>query len=559
MTYRPDQPLVVQSDRTVLLETAHPRFREARNLLATFAELERSPEHIHTWRISPLSLWNSAAAKHAAEGIIALLGDCSKYPLPANVEHEIRHWMARWGALKLVAHEDGYVLESATPGLLREILAAKPVQRYVRETLGRTRVLIDPAFRGHLKMELIRIGWPVEDLAGYRDGAAFTFALRETTRAGNPFGLRGYQAQAVEAFTAGGGPAGGAGVVVLPCGAGKTIIGMAALRDVGRKTLILTTNIVAARQWRDELLDKTTIRTEEIGEYSGEVKEIRPITTATYQILTHRKTKKSAFLHYDLFNAEDWGLIVYDEVHLLPAPVFRMTAELQSRRRLGLTATLVREDGREADVFCLIGPKRFDTPWRELEASGWIAAADCVEFRVDLPIELEERYAVAGDRDKFRIASENPEKEPVIRAILARHAGDHVLVIGQYLEQLGRIAANLGAPLLTGKTPTAERERLYAAFRAGAIPVLVVSRVANFAVDLPDANVAIEVSGLFGSRQEEAQRLGRILRPKAGENKARFYALVTRNTTEEVFAQKRQLFLVEQGYRYEIEVVDAAR
>lgn len=553
MQYRPEQPLVVQSDRTVLLEVSHPRFREARNLLAAFAELERSPEYIHTWRISSLSLWNSAAAGHDAEGIIASLTALSKYPLPSNVEHEIRHWMARWGALKLLPHEDGYCLESPTPTLLREILAFKPVLRYLKGTLGRNRVLVDPAFRGHLKMELIRMGWPIEDLAGYRDGTAFDFTLRDACLSGAPFTLRSYQEQASDAFLAGG----GAGVIVLPCGTGKTIVGLAAMRAVGRKTLILTTNIIAARQWRDELLDKTTVRAEDIGEYSGESKTIRPITVATYQILTHRKTKKSDFLHFDLFNAEDWGLIVYDEVHLLPAPVFRMTAELQSRRRLGLTATLVREDGRETDVFCLIGPKRHDVPWRDLESTGWIASADCVECRVDLPIDLEERYAVAGDRDKFRIASENPEKEALIEAILTRHLDDHVLVIGQYLDQLDRIARRIGAPLLTGKTPIAERERLYAAFRAGTIPVMVVSRVANFAIDLPDASVAIEVSGLFGSRQEEAQRLGRILRPKGGENKAHFYALVTRNTTEEIFAQKRQLFLVEQGYRYEIEVVDA--
>lgn len=557
MEYRPENPLVVQSDRTVLLEVNHPRFAEARNLLCAFAELERSPEHIHTYRISPLSLWNSAAAGHDPAGIIATLKTLSKFPVPANVETEIMNWMARWGALRLHPHEQGYMLESATVALMREITANKAIQKYIREPLSKTQAIVDPAFRGHLKLELIKIGWPVEDLAGYKDGADFKFALRDACASGAPFTIRDYQRHSADAFHAGGGPKGGAGVIVLPCGAGKTIVGIVAMQMIGKKTLVLTTNIVAARQWIAELLDKSTISKDDIGEYSGETKVIKPITIATYQILTHRKSKADRFSHFDLFNAEDWGLIVYDEVHLLPAPVFRVTAELQARRRLGLTATLVREDGKETDVFSLIGPKRFDVPWRDLESSGWIATAECREFRLRLPEDQEEVYAVAGDREKFRIASENEKKEAIIADLVTRHAGDHVLVIGQYLAQLERIAAKLKAPLLTGQTPTAERERLYDDFRSGRVGTLVVSRVANFAIDLPDANVAIEVSGLFGSRQEEAQRLGRILRPKNGDNRAVFYVLVSRNTCEETFAQKRQLFLVEQGYKYEIELIDA--
>lgn len=557
MDYKPENPLVVQSDRTVLLEVNHPRFTEARNLLAAFAELERSPEHIHTYRISPLSLWNSAAAGHDPVAILRDLEALSKFPIPANVSMEITNWMARWGAIRLYPHEDAYRLEVQSPNLMREILANKAVAIYIRETLSKTSVVVDPAFRGHLKMELVRIGWPVEDLAGYRDGEDFAFELRDTARGGVPFTVRDYQVRAADAFHAGGGPKGGAGVIVLPCGAGKTIVGIASMLRVHKKTLILTTNIVAARQWAAELIDKTTVRAEDIGEYSGESKTIRPITIATYQILTHRRKKTEPFAHFGLFNSQDWGLIIYDEVHLLPAPVFRVTAELQARRRLGLTATLVREDGRETEVFSLIGPKRYDVPWRDLEASGWIATATCREFRIALPLDVEDRYAVADDREKFRLASENPAKNLLIHRLLEKHRDDHILVIGQYLDQLGKIAEELKAPLLTGKTPTAERERLYKEFRAGTIPVMVVSRVANFAVDLPDANVAIEVSGLFGSRQEEAQRLGRILRPKEDGNLAHFYVLVSRNTCEEEFAQKRQLFLVEQGYQYEIEIVDS--
>lgn len=558
MEYKPDNPLVVQSDRTILLEVNHPLFHDARNLLATFAEIERSPEHIHTYRISEISLWNAAASGHSGDEIVEKLEALSKFPVPTNVITEINNWMGRWGALQLLKDDEGYFLQAAEPGLMMEVRARKNIAKYLREPLGDKSIRIDPAFRGHLKMELIQIGWPVEDLAGYREGEDFPIALRDKTVGGNDFEIRDYQRKAIEAFHAGGGPRGGAGTIVLPCGAGKTIVAIGVMNKIGKKTLVLTTNIVAARQWRAEVIDKTEIEAKDIGEYSGETKEIKPITIATYQILTHRKNKTADFSHYGIFNSQDWGLIIYDEVHLLPAPVFRLTAELQSRRRLGLTATLIREDGKEREVFSLIGPKRYDVPWRDLESTGWIATAECREIRMRLPDDVASKYAVSSDRERFRIASENPRKNDIIKELLERHKGDHVLIIGQYLEQLGEIAAAIGAPLLTGKTPNKEREALYEGFRNGAIPVLVTSRVANFAVDLPDANVAIEVSGLFGSRQEEAQRLGRVLRPKEGENRAHFYILVTLNSIEERFAQKRQLFLVEQGYQYEIDIRDAA-
>ena len=556
MDYSPDNPLVVQSDRTVLLEVNHEQFHPARNFLAAFAELERSPEHIHTYRISPLSLWNSAAAGHDASEIVNKLEGFSKFPIPNNVQTEIENWMSRWGSLQLIKKGEDYVLISKTPSLMKEIRSRKALKQYLLTAQGECEQVIDPAFRGHLKMELTKIGWPVEDIAGYREGSPWPFELRTTTLSGSPFEVRDYQKRAGDAFHAGGGPNGGAGVIVLPCGAGKTVVAMDCMQRVGKKTLILITNIVAARQWKRELLDKTTLKDEDIGEYSGESKVIKPITLATYQMLTHRKTKTSDFSHFGIFDKEDWGLIVYDEVHLLPAPVFRFTAELQSRRRLGLTATLIREDGKETECFSLIGPKRYDVPWRDLEKSGWIASASCSEIRIKLPDDLENSYAIATDRERFRIASENPSKDDVIKSLLEKHKNDHVLIIGQYIEQLERIAKRFNVPVLTGKTSTKDRTDLYDGFRNGSLPVLVVSRVANFAVDLPDANVAIEVSGLFGSRQEEAQRLGRILRPKEGDNTASFYILVSQNTSEEIFAQKRQLFLVEQGYKYDIELMD---
>lgn len=557
MTFDSQRPLIVQSDRTILLEADNPRYEEARDALVQFAELVKSPEHIHTYRVTPLSLWNAAAAGHTADEIIEALGRLSKYELPPNLVTDIRDYIARYGRLRLRKYTDGHlVLESEDDILITEICHQKPVEPHIEDRLDAHRLLVRARNRGVLKQALIKIGYPVEDLAGYVEGAPLEIRLLETTRSGQPFRLRPYQLQAVASFHAGGSPRGGSGVLVLPCGAGKTMIGMGIMEKVKSQTLIIGTNITAIRQWRQELLDKTTLNDSEIGEYSGEAKEIRPVTLATYQILTYRRSKDEDFVHFDLFNREQWGLIIYDEVHLLPAPVFRAVAEVQAKRRLGLTATLVREDGHEDDVFSLIGPKRYDVPWKVLERQGWIAEAVCHELRLPFASDRERMaYAVGSPRERFRIAAENETKLEITGRLLERHAGDHVLVIGQYLDQLRKIAARVNAPLITGQTSNTERQRLYDAFREGKVRVLVVSKVANFAVDLPEANVAIQVSGTFGSRQEEAQRLGRILRPKRSGSQAHFYSLITRDSREQEFAAKRQLFLTEQGYRYEIEAL----
>lgn len=549
-------PLIVQSDRTLLLETLNPRYPAARDALATFAELVKSPDYIHTYRVTPLSLWNAAAAGHSADEVIGHLQEFAKYPIPENILIQIREDFARYGRLRLEvdAGTGGLRLVASDEMLLREIESQRVAQPFIERRLDDRTLLIKPRARGRIKQSLIKIGYPVEDLAGYTPGAPLAVKVREVTRHGLPFRLRPYQEEAARMFHASGSERGGSGVIVLPCGAGKTIIGIAAMAQLQMQTLVLTTNITALRQWRDELLDKTDLRAEEIGEYSGEKKDIRPVTLTTYQILTHRRRREEEFVHLELFNAQNWGLIIYDEVHLLPAPIFRAVADIQAKRRLGLTATLVREDGKEDDIFSLIGPKRCDVPWKVLEEQGWIAEALCTEIRIPLAEELRLAYATADVKAKFRVASENPRKLPVVDRLLAAHAEDHVLVIGQYLDQLEIIRERTGAPLITGKTPSREREDLYARFKAGEIKVLIVSKVANFSVDLPDANVAIQVSGTFGSRQEEAQRLGRILRPKPGANQARFYSLVTRGTREEDFAMNRQLFLTEQGYRYTIQL-----
>ncbi len=548
--------MIVQSDLTVLVEVNGPKYEEARDELARFAELEKSPEHIHTYRITPLSMWNAAASGLGAPEIHQTLENYSKYDIPQNVSVEISEIISRYGRLELKKDADGLVLSTDEPHLLIEVIRNKAVVGYLKDQIDDTSIRVDPLYRGHLKQALTKIGFPVRDLAGYLPGTPLTLGTRDITLANQPFSFRDYQTEAAKIFYAGGGPEGGSGTIVLPCGAGKTIVGMAVLNQYQCQTLILTTNITASRQWKQELLDKTTLREDQIGEYSGERKEIRPITVATYQILTYRKKKGGAFPHFEIFNQGNWGLIIYDEVHLLPAPVFRFTAEIQARRRLGLTATLVREDGLETDVFSLIGPKRFDVPWRELETQGWIAQAECLEVRILLPDELRMEYAVAGGRMKFRISSENPDKVRIVRELVDRHKADQILVIGQYLDQLEALAKELGAPIIQGKTPNDERDELYRKFRNGDLGLLIVSKVANFAVDLPDANVAIQVSGTFGSRQEEAQRLGRILRPKSGENLAHFYTLVTKDTREQEFARNRQMFLTEQGYRYAI--LDAA-
>jgi DNA excision repair protein ERCC-3 len=550
----PANPLIVQSDRTALLEVEHPRADACRAQLARFAELEKSPEHVHTYRITPLSLWNARAAGMSAEEIQRALIEHSRFPVPEALLTEIEDQVARYGRLRLVRGDAGLRLVTDEPSILAEASRAKNVASLLGRRMASTEVEVPPGARGRLKQALIKIGWPVEDLAGYVEGAALDVRLRETTAAGESFRLRPFQRQAIDGFWAAGGAAGGSGVVVLPCGAGKTVVGMGVIEQAQAHTLILVTSIVAARQWRRELLDKTTLTPEQIGEYSGENKEIRPVTIATYQVMSRRRG--GAHGHLALFNEFDWGLIVYDEVHLLPAPVFRMTAELQSTRRLGLTATLVREDKREDDVFSLIGPKRYDAPWRDLEAQGWIAPATCIEVRVALPDEERLEYAVAEPHDRYRVAAASGVKLAVLDDLVARHRRDRVLIIGQYIAQLKEVARRLDAPLITGATPTKTREKLFEEFRNQSASVLVVSKVANFSIDLPEANVAIQISGTFGSRQEEAQRLGRILRPKMGGGGAHFYSVVARETCDQEFALHRQLFLAEQGYRYEI--VDAA-
>lgn len=561
MPYNPQNPLIVQSDRTVLLEVDSPLYEGARDALAAFAELEKSPEHIHTYRITPLSLWNAAAAGMEVGEILDALDEYTKYDVPQNITAEIIDYVSRYGRVKLMkgadlnpdrAGDNDLVLHAEDPVLMAEITHSESVKNLLGKSIDSQTVSVPYQLRGHIKQALIKIGFPVEDLAGYVSGSHLEIAHRPVTLSGSPFDLRDYQRDAADVFHLGGDVRGGSGVIVLPCGAGKTIVGLGILFETQCHTLILSTNTIAVRQWIDEFLDKTTIAPEDIGEYTGDRKEIRPITVTTYQILTYRKRKSDDFVHLGLFSEMDWGLIIYDEVHLLPAPVFRMTAEIQGKRRLGLTATLVREDGREDDVFSLIGPKKYDVPWRELEAQGWIATAECTEIRVDLPEHLRMNYAVASARQKFRIASENPDKFPIVCELIKRHEGDQILVIGQYIEQLRGVATSLNAPLIMGQTPNLERGKLYEQFRQGDIKLLVVSKVANFAIDLPDANVAIQISGTFGSRQEEAQRLGRILRPKTDGSLAHFYSIVTRDSRDQEFAINRQLFLTEQGYRYTI-------
>ena len=554
MSYNPANPLIVQGDRTVLLEVDNPLHAEARDALAPFAELEKSPEHIHTYRLTPLSLWNAAAAGMTADEMVEALTTYSKFPLPPNLPVDVRELVERYGrvSLRRVAGELRLVSDDAA--LLEELARQKGVRDYLGERVDRTAFVIPDAFRGVLKQALIGVGYPAEDLAGYTAGSDLAIALRQVTRAGLPFRVRDYQQMAVEAFHAGGDVRGGSGVIVLPCGAGKTIVGITALGLLKKSALVLTTSTTAVEQWRREILDKTDLPEDQLATYTGDSKAIAPITLATYQIVTYRAKKDGDFPHFAIFNRCDWGLIIYDEVHLLPAPVFRITAEIQARRRLGLTATLVREDGREEDVFSLIGPKKFDVPWRVLETKGWIAEAQCHEVRLGLPGDGRMEYAVAEWRDKFRLASENPVKDDLVELLLDCHDGpdDRVLIIGQYLKQLRRIAARFELPLITGQTSNADREDLYDRFRRGELKRLVLSKVGNFAIDLPDANVMIQVSGTFGSRQEEAQRLGRILRPKPEEAPATFYTLVTRDTREMDFAHHRQLFLTEQGYSYEI-------
>lgn len=548
-----DDPLIVQSDRTVLVEVDSPRFAEVRPLLARFAELVKTPEHVHTYRLTPLSLWNARSGGLDAEAILAVLHGYAKFPLPTAMPGWIRETAGRYGRLALRrAPGSDLLLVADEAGLADELLGHDRLRTLLGQRLSSTTFLVPVDCRGRLKVALVDCGHPVEDLAGYTPGEPLAIGLRSRTAADLPFALRDYQLAAVEAFHAGGADRGGSGVLVLPCGAGKTIIGIGTMAAVGVSTLILVTGVTAARQWIAELLDKTTLTADQIGEYDGSHKDVKPVTVATYQVLTWRDRASGGMPHLDLFNRRDWGLVLYDEVHLLPAPVFQATAGIQARRRLGLTATLVREDGQERSVFALIGPKKTDVPWKALEATGWIARARCSEVRLALPAELRIPYLTAESKEQHRLAAENPAKLEAVRALLARHDGEPALIIGLYVEQVVAIAAALGIPHLVGSTSQRQREELYGAFRAGRIHALAVSKVANSSVDLPDASVAIQVSGSFGSRQEEAQRLGRILRPKRGANQAWFYSLVTADSVEQDFALHRQLFLCEQGYEYAI-------
>jgi DNA excision repair protein ERCC-3 len=534
-------PLIVQSDKTLLLDIDHPMSTECRRAIAPFAELERSPEHIHTYRLTNLGLWNARAAGHDAELVIDTLIKYSRYAVPHSLLVDVAETMSRYGRLRLEADPvHGLILVTTDVGVLEEVIRAKKIAPLLGVRIDPETIAVHPSQRGAIKQSLLRLGWPAEDFAGYVDGQAHEISLKQ-----NDWKIRPYQELAAEGFWHG-----GSGVVVLPCGAGKTIVGAAAMAHAKATTLILVTNTVAARQWRDELLRRTTLNEDEIGEYSGAKKEIRPVTIATYQVMT--KKKNGVYSHLDLFDTHDWGLIIYDEVHLLPAPIFRFTADIQSRRRLGLTATLVREDGMEGEVFSLIGPKRFDVPWKEIEAQGYIAPAECIEVRVNLTEAERLEYATAEPEERYRKCATTRTKRDVVEELVGLHAGEQILVIGQYIDQLDDLSETLGVPVIKGETPIKERERLFAAFRTGEITCLVVSKVANFSIDLPEATIAIQVSGAFGSRQEEAQRLGRIVRPKADGRGAKFYSVVSRDTIDQDFAQNRQRFLAEQGYSYRI-------
>ena len=563
----PEGAIIVQSNLEILVEVHNPHYIEARDAIAPFTELVKSPEHLHTYRISHLSLWNAASTGLRAEDVVQRLDEQSKYPLPESVVTEIQEYMGRYGLLRLSKDERGLYLESSEVALFKEVCKLPNVGSCLLEFEGNNKVYVDPNKRGILKMTLTLNGFPVEDIAGYVCGDPLAIDLREKTLEGKPLVLRNYQKEASEIFYASGSEKGGSGVIVLPCGSGKTLIGMATMALMKTRTLILTPNISSARQWIREILDKTTLTPDQVREYSGDVKEIGPVTVATYQILTQRKRVKKTeeseeekeeadkpLVNFPLFSEHKWGLMIYDEVHLLPAPVFRFSAEMQATRRLGLTATLVREDGKETEVFSLIGPKKFDLPWKVLESQGWIATADCCEIRVVMTPELKMQYALAQTRDKINIASMNSRKDDVVEKLIEQYdePEDRILIIGQYIEQLTQLSEKLGIPLITGKTPNKERDKLYGQFRDGSLRNLMVSKVGNFAIDLPDASILMQISGTFGSRQEEAQRLGRVLRPKADGRPAHFFSLVTKDSKEQEFSMNRQLFLTEQGYAYKI-------
>lgn len=548
-----DAPLIVQGDGTILLDVSARDFEEIRNFMLVFAELLKSPEYIHTYRITLVSLWNAASLNYTSQSIIDFMKKYTSYEIPKNIIKQIKTSIEKYGKVKIIKEDEKYYLISDDRDIIDEILHYKAVVKYIKKEIDDNKIEIDPIYRGHIKLALINIGYPVQDLAGYKDGEEYRFNLREKLiSSGENFVLRDYQKNSADAFYANGKPEGGAGVISLPCGTGKTIVGLDIMHRIQNKTLIIVTGVTACRQWREEILDKTDIPPEDIGEYNGLNKEIKPITIATYKILTYRKNKESPFVHFEIFFRKNWGLVIYDEVHLLPAPIIKLTSEIQSMRRLGLTATLIREDGLEKDVFCLIGPKKFDMPWRELEEKKFIAEAYCYDIRIPLDESHREDYIISSDKIKFRIASENILKYDIVKKIIEKLKGKNILIIGQYLSQLDEMQKRTGYTIITGKTPQSERDIIYKKFKSGEIKTLIVSKVANLAVDLPDANVLIQISGTFGSRQEEAQRLGRVLRPKKGENKSYFFSIITNDTKEEDFSHKRQLFLTEQGYHYEL-------
>ena len=552
MQYNINNPIIVQSDNTLLIEQYNPRSKDAVDEVRRFAELDKALEHMHTYIISRLSLWNAASIGITAEQIINILNEYSKFPIADSVIFEITSVIKKYGIIQLIKEGEDLYLITEEKYIFNELINDKNVIKYVEEKIDDNAIKIKPLYRGHIKHELIKLGFPVEDLAGFIDGDDYPINLINKLPNGNDFALRAYQQESVDSFYANNKDPHSSGVVVLPCGAGKTIVAIGAMAKIGQKTLILVTNTTSVKQWKKEIIEKTDLTEDQIGEYSGECKEIKPVTIATYQIITYRKDKKSEFTHFHVFNAENWGLLIYDEVHLLPAPVFKVTSEIQSKRRLGLTATLVREDGKERDVFSLIGPKKYDVSWKELEGKKFIATAVCKEIRVELSEGHKHEYSFAKDRIKFRIACENKRKEAIVDTLIKKHDDDLILVIGQYIEQLESMSEKLGVPLITGSTPQKEREALFERFKTGKDRILVVSKVANFSVDLPDASVAIQISGTFGSRQEEAQRLGRIVRPKKDGRSATFYSVVSKDTSEQDFAQKRQGFLAMQGYKYEI-------
>jgi DNA excision repair protein ERCC-3 len=549
--------LIVQSDGSILLETSTAGYEEIRDFLSKFAEIEKSPEYVHTYRITPLSLWNAASLGFTERTITDGLRKFSRYPLPSNIEHSIGAHISKYGRLKLHRLNGKLMLQADDPYIIEDLIRRKEFDKYAARRIDSRSVDIEETERGHIKQDLFNMGYPVEDMGGYVEGEYLNVELRAVTKNGIPFELRAYQKESAEMFHSGGTVFGGNGVIVLPCGAGKTVVGLSVMEKIKRSTLILCPNNTGARQWVDEIIDKTDVPAYDIGLYTGGSKEIRPITISTYQIMTWRSDPDAPFPHFELFRRRNWGLIIYDEVHLLPAPVFSITANLQGVRRLGLTATLVREDGREKDVFTLIGPKRYDVPWRVLEKQGWISPVECNEYRVRFPTERERMtYIETPQRGRFGIAARNPAKLEVVNRLIQKHASDNIIVMGDYLDQMKRIADALSAPLVTGKTPERKREKIYRDFLEHRLNIFVASKVVNFALNLPDANVAIQVSGTFGSRQEEAQRIGRILRPKGAGKIAHFYTIVTRDTVEVDFAARRELFLTEQGYAYTVKDVD---